>query len=240
MSAIDLFIEKARQGAKKLVLPEGQDPRVVAAANMIVEDRIASDERSLCPLGSYTDPIFGLVKAEFATQFRLSSSNADFSSEVEIADSLVLHLYYNDYYGDTTVSQQIKIYEISTSLSTDSTYYSDRTFEATDLVLLAEAEFKPVSSDSMIAIEMPLSLMNEIIDESNTDVFVDNESFNEFFNGIYVSVEDQLGDGSVAYINLLSSESRMTLYYNDSLTYDFVINSITCAFLFKSIKLYKK
>ena len=43
MSAIDLFIEKARQGAKKLVLPEGQDPRVVTAANMIIEDKIASE-----------------------------------------------------------------------------------------------------------------------------------------------------------------------------------------------------
>lgn len=43
MSAIDLFIEKARQGAKKLVLPEGQDPRVVTAANMILENRAASE-----------------------------------------------------------------------------------------------------------------------------------------------------------------------------------------------------
>jgi len=43
MSAIDLFIEKARQGAKKLVLPEGQDSRVVSAANMILEDKIASE-----------------------------------------------------------------------------------------------------------------------------------------------------------------------------------------------------
>ncbi|MCK4983178.1 MAG: phosphate acetyltransferase [Victivallaceae bacterium] len=43
MSAIDLFIEKARQGAKKLVLPEGQDPRVVTAANMIIKDKIASE-----------------------------------------------------------------------------------------------------------------------------------------------------------------------------------------------------
>jgi phosphate acetyltransferase len=43
MSAIDLFIEKARQGGKKLVLPEGQDPRVVTAANMIIENKVASE-----------------------------------------------------------------------------------------------------------------------------------------------------------------------------------------------------
>jgi phosphate acetyltransferase len=43
MSAIDLFVEKARQGNKKLVLPEGQDPRVVKAANMIFEGGVASE-----------------------------------------------------------------------------------------------------------------------------------------------------------------------------------------------------
>ena len=41
MSAIDLFVERARQGAKKLVLPEGHDPRVVAAANMIIDGKVA-------------------------------------------------------------------------------------------------------------------------------------------------------------------------------------------------------
>ncbi|MDD3118538.1 MAG: phosphate acetyltransferase [Victivallales bacterium] len=36
MPAIDLFIERARQAQKTLVLPEGMDPRVVTAANQAV------------------------------------------------------------------------------------------------------------------------------------------------------------------------------------------------------------
>lgn len=42
MSAIDSFVKRAQSANKTLVLPEGQDPRVVAAANMIVENRVAS------------------------------------------------------------------------------------------------------------------------------------------------------------------------------------------------------
>ena len=42
MSAIDLFIAKAKTADKKLVLPEGQDPRVVIAANKIIEAGVAS------------------------------------------------------------------------------------------------------------------------------------------------------------------------------------------------------
>lgn len=41
MSVIEKFIEKARTAHKKLVLPEGQDPRVVLAANRAVEAGIA-------------------------------------------------------------------------------------------------------------------------------------------------------------------------------------------------------
>ncbi len=41
MSAVEKFVKKAQSANKKLVLPEGQDPRVVAAANMIVKNNVA-------------------------------------------------------------------------------------------------------------------------------------------------------------------------------------------------------
>jgi phosphate acetyltransferase len=41
MPIIDQLIEKARSVDKKLVLPEGQDPRVVVAANKIVSENVA-------------------------------------------------------------------------------------------------------------------------------------------------------------------------------------------------------
>ncbi len=41
MSIIDRFIERSKDSEKKLVLPEGQDPRVVSAANKIAESEIA-------------------------------------------------------------------------------------------------------------------------------------------------------------------------------------------------------
>lgn len=41
MNIIEKFIEKAKSVDKKIVLPEGQDPRVVIAANKIVENNIA-------------------------------------------------------------------------------------------------------------------------------------------------------------------------------------------------------
>ena len=40
MSALDQFVARAQQLGKVIVLPEGQDPRVVAAANLAVEKRV--------------------------------------------------------------------------------------------------------------------------------------------------------------------------------------------------------
>ena len=40
MSAIEKFAERARTVSRTIVLPEGQDPRVVKAANMAVEKKV--------------------------------------------------------------------------------------------------------------------------------------------------------------------------------------------------------
>ena len=43
MNALDRFIEIARATPRRIVLPEGQDPRVVAAANHVIEQGIAEE-----------------------------------------------------------------------------------------------------------------------------------------------------------------------------------------------------
>lgn len=90
----------------------------------VLDDSIASDERTLSPLGSYYDPLFGFVKADFFTHLRLSTANVKFSEVVNTADSLMLHLYYTGYYGDTTTPQTIRVYRVlNTDIYTDSVYY---------------------------------------------------------------------------------------------------------------------
>ena len=42
MSAIDKFVDLARSVARTIVLPEGQDPRVIIAANKAIEEKVAA------------------------------------------------------------------------------------------------------------------------------------------------------------------------------------------------------
>ena len=85
MSALDIFVAKARAAGKKLVLPEGHDPRVAAAANMIVKEGVAKvvvlgseaelaescakagvSERLFESLDYKNSPLFEQFAAEFA------------------------------------------------------------------------------------------------------------------------------------------------------------------------------
>src|SRR5206468_1003854 len=54
-----------------------------------------------------------------------------------------------------------------------------------------------------------------------------NSTFQSFFKGVYVKVDGaaSINQGAILYFDLLSSQSKLTLYYNDSLNFDFIIGS---------------
>jgi len=60
MSALDIFVTKAATGHKTIVMPEGQDPRVAAAANMTVERGVA---KKVIVLGSEAEIAAACEKA---------------------------------------------------------------------------------------------------------------------------------------------------------------------------------
>ncbi|NLA23329.1 MAG: DUF4270 domain-containing protein [Bacteroidales bacterium] len=195
----------------------------------VLDNNIASDERSISPIGSYIDPMFGFVKSDFFTHLRLSAANVDFSKEANSVDSLVLHLNCVGHYGNQSNTQKIKIYRVlNKDIYTDSIYYSDYKFEANDLQELASKEFNNWAKDTTLSIKMPQTLIDEFTNSSNTSNFVSNETFIKYFKGLYVTSEDVTNDGAIYYIDLLSKASKMTLYYNDTLSFDFLINA-SCA-----------
>jgi len=79
MHAMDLFVQKARSCPKTLVFPEGQDPRVVTAANMVVEKGVAA---AVIVLGSEAEiagscNIAGIRDRRFAVIDHLRSVDFD-------------------------------------------------------------------------------------------------------------------------------------------------------------------
>ncbi len=196
------------------------------------EDSLSTDERSYALLGSYVDPVFGRSDAGFLTQIRLSSSNVSFGSN-PFGDSIVIFLDYRSYYGDTTTQQNISVYEIANDLYTDSTYYSNlniNNFTPTS-VLTNPLSYYPRPNDTVLRIKLNDELAQRIATTDPTNL-ASPTAFSLWFKGLYVKTDAVSSNGAIIYFDLLSSRSKVTLYYHndasDSLKFDFIFNS-SCA-----------
>jgi len=196
-------------------------------AYTVFEDSLSTDERTVSLLGSYTDPVFGRADASFLTQIRLSTTNVTFGT-TPVADSIVLYLDYSSYYGDTNTLQNVSVYEIENSIFIDSSYYSN--LNISNYTLLANYSYYPHPNDTSIAIKLDSSLAQRFLN-ANPDSLDDNTLFINWFKGLYLKTQPILSNGAIIYFDLLSTRSKVTLYYhNDTVSnkFDFLINS-SCA-----------
>ena len=211
----------------------------------IAEDSLISDNPAYAVLGSYNDPKFGTVNANFYTQLRLSGLNPNFGDVSTITiDSVMLGLEYAGFYGEFS-SQKVEVYEMTEAINIDSVYYSfsTKTTISADLVEPGYGTFTPDPDgitvigadtvDTQLRIKLKNALGTQLINEaaSGGTNFTSNENFLSYFKGLHVRVNNasQLaGKGGVFYFNLNDPLSKMTVYYTQDgsqKTFDFLINS---------------
>jgi len=206
-------------------------------ASIHKEDSLSSLNTSTSFLGSINEADFGGSDAAIYTEFRTPSSDVVFGDDA-VADSMILTLKLESYYGDTTSTLNINVQEMleqivtsaTDSLGEDSTitFYSSQNFE-TDNINLASL---PYNAEPKTNTTISLALTNDLAQsflDANPENFVDNTAFQEFFNGLYISCEQVNTGGLLLELDLLDTQSKITLYYHntesDSLNYDFQINS---------------
>jgi len=206
-------------------------------ASIHKEDSLSSLNTSTSFLGSINEADFGGSDAAIYTEFRTPSSDVVFGDDA-VADSMILTLKLESYYGDTTSTLNINVQEMleqivtsaTDSLGEDSTitFYSSQNFE-TDNINLASL---PYNAEPKTNTTISLALTNDLAQsflDANPENFVDNTAFQEIFNGLYISCEQVNTGGLLLELDLLDTQSKITLYYHntesDSLNYDFQINS---------------
>lgn len=188
-------------------------------------------------LGSMDDPSFGKSLASFYTEVSLPSNSVSFGENLSY-DSLVLTLDYSGAYGDVSIPQDYVVYEMTEDIDDDGSYESDATFNTGSEVGRLTG-FAPNTEDSVqvdgdnkaphMRIRLKDSFGKALLQEAEDPGFTDKEDFNSFLNGFYVAVDTSTGHGKgVVYFDLATIQSKLTLYYKDSLgnrkTFDFVIN----------------
>jgi hypothetical protein len=204
--------------------------------SLVKEDSLSTLNRPTFFVGSIYESLYGLTQAGAYSELSLPSSNVNFGSFAQV-DSLVLSLDVNGYYGDTLSPIFFRVNEMLESIETtsldqdgqDSTVsiYSSDQFEY-DMQQVGQKEqlFSPSINQE---IRIPLSLdLGQYFLDSDPENFINNEAFQTFFKGLYVSCAPSTSMGLLLELSA-SENSKLSLYYHtdetDSLSYDFEIDN---------------
>lgn len=208
-------------------------------------DTMATKGMTTILLGSMTDPILGVTTANIFTELHLSTTNQRFGPNPSI-DSVVLQLGYSGYYGDTTATQTVHVYELADKMDLESDYYqfSDLNVKPTDLA--NSFQFKPqpktiavVGNDTLSQAVVRIPLANSFGEQlvmADTSVYGSVTAFKNFMHGLKICCEDLSQGGAISYLLPTSNSiTKLELYYHESDTsmgmrYDFYITSEDCYF----------
>ena len=204
--------------------------------SVVKEDSLITLNRPTSFVGSIMDPYFGNTTASLYTEFRIPSIDVDFGSSAQ-ADSIVLSLDIAGYYGDTLSPLSISVREMLETIETTTTdsldvetsvnIYSTDDFDVDPQLLNNPQQALLSIVNSELNITLSNTFAQHFLDADSAN-YADNESFQSFFNGLYITAEQGAEAGLLLELDLLNENSKMTLYYHndssDSLSYDFQIN----------------
>ena len=191
------------------------------------DTHVETHNRTINPIGVINDPFFGQTTASCAFQTLLSTTNVQFSREIDTTDlsgvKLTLQIKYANKYGDENSAMTIKVNRLLTDISYDSIYYDDKEFASTEFETLVSTDIN-FGTDSIMKIEMPSELVEQIVKENVGQETWSNKDFVTFFKGLYLTTELTSGDGCIYALDLINSKSKMLLTYNDTCSFDFDIS----------------
>lgn len=154
----------------KLIAVNSDDNHLQAALSL---DPIRSDDATYGMIGTYNDPIFGTVKADFLTQLApkeqipMMRAYKDEKEEDDyykytplVIDSLILKIPFDEksWYGDSSAVHELTIYELKDPLIAKE-YYSnmpvDGLYESTPLATItvkASDGYRPIMKDTIVTV----------------------------------------------------------------------------------------
>ncbi|MCC9136670.1 DUF4270 family protein [Pontibacter silvestris] len=210
------------------------DTLTINTGTVLLNDSIRSFKVSPALVGQYADPVLGTVKATTFTEMGLSSTNVSLGDN-PVADSLVLALDYTMIYGDKSSELTVNVHQLTERFQERASYFtnSQLAYEETPLgsktftpqILNSGTETAPVDSAVAVNIRLDQQLAEALVAQSGQGPLQTQSNFNEFFKGLaLVSPEGS----NIVGLNLLSSRTKMTLYYKNGetqKTQSFIITS---------------
>ena len=133
-----------------------------------------------------------------------------------------------DFYGDSLSNFDINVNQVLENIENDDNIFSDQNYLIDNQFFYQGNHLITPNSEKTIKLKLD-NLIAESFINSDSSNFADNSSFRNFFNGLYLSSNNNSENGLLLELDLLSSESKLTMYFHsndlDTIIYDFQINS---------------
>jgi len=201
------------------LLPENigyrYDTSVAMRGNVFEDEPFITSNLSSYSIGIIEDSYFGMQKSEYIGQFL--PSNFDTTIVQHNIDSAFLYLLVDSIYGFQD-QIQYKVYEIENEINDDGEYYFDTdisSFYTEQNLISLQGQFL---GDTLYKIRLNNSFIDSLMSVEDT-IYKNSLYFLSKFNGLAIIPEITGGIGGMTHFNVSSSETKIVLHYNDSLSF---------------------
>lgn len=197
----------------------GTDTVYVTAKTVSFKDSIYS-RTVFGLLGEYIDPVFGKVKSDYMSEF-YCPENIKFEDGTFSIDSIFLKTYFKSFIGDSVAPIGLSVYGIKNPLKAffftsvdpekyigkDPILYGQKIFSIQDLPDTIRNSDRYKYINTKLDMELAYNFYNEW--KTNPSTFKNQEDFNQFFKGLYVTTN--FGSGSL----IGTHSTEMVIHYRN-------------------------
>ena len=201
-------------------------------------DSVLADRIATGLLGTYQDSSFGKTTSSIYVQPLLPSNSLVLgeANEQLFVDSVILSLSYSNWFGDTSIAQNIEVFRLDEMLDADNSYYSTASVNSlpnplamksfiprprTEPIILLPNASGGIDTSALppqVRIRLDDALGTEILSKSGEAELSNNDNFTAFFKGLKISPNEQMmlndNEKAILYFALTSSQTKMTVFYS--------------------------
>ncbi len=193
------------------------------------DDSLVTSRQLLHYIGTVDDPDMGKTYAALHAQVRLPSNNIDLGDSLSL-DSLILQFRYARVFGDGSVPQTFKVYQLTEDMNPLEGYLENRTFSFDPVEIGKATVVEETADTNLLRIRLSDAIGQYLLDQSGGAVFENNDAFLSTFKGLLIAPDTSNGYAKGLFpVSTVDVLSNMTLHYasgsEDSLRFVFPINA---------------
>ncbi len=173
-------------------------------------------------IGSLDNEYFGKFKGEFLGQFiPLVNDSTVLNYNI---DSAFLFIEIDSVYGNLSNDVSFDIFELTSEIDDNGSYMSNSDISGFFTTSNRINGATILNGDTLMKIPLNYTFISKLTSVEDS-IYRSSEYFKSIFNGLAIVPNSLSSSGCVLFTDISSSNSNITLYYNDSLSFKYLFSN---------------